>query len=39
MCGLKSFENKALRRIIGPKSDEVTGGSRKLHNEEVHKCN
>jgi hypothetical protein len=28
------FENKALRRIFGPKRDEVTGGWRKLHNEE-----
>jgi hypothetical protein len=26
----------ALRRIFGPKRDEVTGGSRKLHNEELH---
>jgi hypothetical protein len=25
-----------LRRIFGPKSDEVTGGWRKLHNEELH---
>jgi hypothetical protein len=25
-----------LRRIFGPKRDEVTGGWRKLHNEEVH---
>jgi hypothetical protein len=25
-----------LRRIIGPKRDEVTGGRRKLHNEELH---
>jgi hypothetical protein len=30
------FENKALRRIFGPKRDEVTGGCRKLHNEELH---
>jgi hypothetical protein len=28
------FENKVLRRILGPKRDEVTGGWRKLHNEE-----
>jgi hypothetical protein len=27
------FENKALRKIFGPMSDEVTGGWRKLHNE------
>jgi hypothetical protein len=25
-----------LRRIVGPKRDEVTGGRRKLHNEKVH---
>jgi hypothetical protein len=32
---LRVFENKVLRRIFGPKRDEVTGGWRKLHNEEV----
>jgi hypothetical protein len=30
------FENRALRRIFGPKRDEVIGGWRKLHNEELH---
>jgi hypothetical protein len=30
------FENRVFRRIFGPKSDEVTGGWRKLHNEELH---
>jgi hypothetical protein len=30
------FENRALRRIFGPKRDEVTGGWRKLHNKEFH---
>jgi hypothetical protein len=30
------FENRVLRRIFGPKTDEVTGGWRKLHNEELH---
>jgi hypothetical protein len=29
-------ENRVLRRIIGPKRDEVTGEWRKLHNEELH---
>jgi hypothetical protein len=29
------FGNKVLRRIFGPKRDEVTGGWRKLHNEEL----
>ena len=28
------FENSVLRRIFGPKRDEVTGECRKLHNEE-----
>jgi hypothetical protein len=27
---------RVLRRIFGPKRDEVTGGWRKLHNEELH---
>jgi hypothetical protein len=26
-----------LRRVFGPKRDEVTGGWRKLHNEKLHK--
>jgi hypothetical protein len=30
------FENKVLRRIFGLKRKEVTGGWRKLHNEELH---
>jgi hypothetical protein len=30
------FENRVLRRIFGPKRDEVLGGWRKLHNEELH---
>jgi hypothetical protein len=33
---LKVFEKRVLRRIFGPKSDEVTGGWRKLCNEEFH---
>jgi hypothetical protein len=33
---LRAFENRVLRRIFGPKSDEVTGGWRKLHNGELH---
>jgi hypothetical protein len=32
---MRVFENKVLRRIFGPKRDEVTGGWRKLHNEEL----
>jgi hypothetical protein len=30
------FENRVLRRIFGPKRDEVIGGWRKLHNVELH---
>jgi hypothetical protein len=30
------FENRVLRRIFGPKRDDVTGVWRKLHNEELH---
>jgi hypothetical protein len=33
---LKVFENRVLRRIFGPKRDDVTGEWRKLHNEELH---
>jgi hypothetical protein len=30
------FESRVLRRIFGPKRDEVTGAWRKLQNEELH---
>jgi hypothetical protein len=30
------YMNSVLRGIFGPKRDEVTGGRRKLHNEELH---
>jgi hypothetical protein len=33
---LRIFENRVLRKIFRPKRDEVTGGWRKLHNEELH---
>ena len=33
---LRVFENRVLRRISGPKRDEVTGEWRKLHNEELN---
>jgi hypothetical protein len=33
---LRVFENSALRRIFGPKRDEVAGELRKLHNEVLH---
>jgi hypothetical protein len=32
---LRVFENKVLRKIFGPKRDEVTGGWRKLYKEEL----
>jgi hypothetical protein len=35
---LRVFENRVLRRIFGPKRDEVTGEWRKLHNEEFVIC-
>jgi len=33
---LRVFENRVLRRIFGPRRDEVTGKWRKLHNEELN---
>jgi hypothetical protein len=33
---LRVFENRVLRRIFGPKRDEVTGELRRLRNEELH---
>jgi hypothetical protein len=33
---LRVFENRVLRRIFGPKTDEVTGEWRRLHNEELN---
>jgi hypothetical protein len=30
------FENRALKRIFGPRGDKLTGEWRKLHNEELH---
>jgi hypothetical protein len=30
------FENRVLRRMFGPKRDEVTGEWKRLHNEELH---
>ena len=34
--GLSVFENRRLRRVFGPKRDEVIGEWRKLHNEELN---
>jgi hypothetical protein len=33
---LRVFENRVLRRVFGPKRNEVTGEWRKLHNEELN---
>jgi hypothetical protein len=33
----EAFENRVLRRIFGPKREEVAGDWRRLHNEELHK--
>jgi hypothetical protein len=30
------FENSVLRRIFGPKEEEVVGGWRRMHNEDLH---
>jgi hypothetical protein len=35
---LRVFENRVLRRIFGPKRDDVTGDWRKSHSEELHSC-
>ena len=33
---LRVFENMVLRRIFGPRKDEITGEWRRLHNEELN---
>ena len=33
---LRVFENRVMRRIFGPRKDEVTGEWRRLHNEELN---
>ena len=33
---LRVFENRVLRKVYGPKRDEVTGEWRKLHNEDLN---
>ena len=33
---LRMFENRVLRRVFGPKRDEVTGEWRRLHNEKLN---
>jgi hypothetical protein len=35
-CRLRVFQNRVLRRIFGPKRNEVTGEWRKLQNEELN---
>jgi hypothetical protein len=36
---MRVFEKRVLRRILGPKRDEVTGEWKKLHNESLMFCN
>jgi hypothetical protein len=33
---LRLFENRVVRRIFGPKREEVAGGWRRLHNQDLH---
>jgi hypothetical protein len=33
---LRVFENRVLRRVFGPKREEVARGWRRLHKEELH---
>jgi hypothetical protein len=33
---LRVYENKVLRGLFGPKWEEMAGGWRRLHNEELH---
>jgi hypothetical protein len=35
-CRLRVFENRVLRRIFGPKRDEVAGEWRRLHKKELY---
>jgi len=35
-CKLRVFENRVLRRIFGPKRDDVTGEWKRLHNKELN---
>jgi len=35
-CGPRVFDDRVLRKIFGPKRDEVRGEWRKLHNEELN---
>jgi hypothetical protein len=35
-CCLRAFETRVVRRILGPKRNEVTGEWRRLHNKELY---
>jgi len=35
-CGMRVFENRVLRKISGPKRDEITRECKKLHDEEIN---
>jgi hypothetical protein len=34
--GKRVFENRVFKTIFGPKREEIVGGWRRLHNEELH---
>jgi hypothetical protein len=35
---LRVFENVVMKKMFGPKREEVTGGRRRLHDEELNVC-
>jgi hypothetical protein len=35
-CKLRVFENRVLRKVFGPKTEEVSGEWRRLHNEQFN---
>jgi hypothetical protein len=35
-CRMRVFEKRVMRRLFGPKEDEVTGEWRRLHDEELY---
>jgi hypothetical protein len=37
-CRLRVFENGVMRKMFGPKREEVTGGWRRPHDEELNVC-
>jgi hypothetical protein len=35
---MRVFGDRVLRRIFGPKREEMVGGWRRLHSEKLHNC-